>query len=199
MAGDNKEDSGMSKGMIMKMIEFLLALFGVKMGKGGGMPLDQAIKQPGAENQAVNMLEDKMTQWACKQALKFPALREIAKDYLNDNPGVNEFAQKVLDNPKLQDFKKDLQDKGFLDDIGLNAQKNASQSDKKADVNVPKATDEVNASNNETKDSPLEMSAPKSSSTMENVIASVDYQLPEQSKEQNSEPQQENSNQMRPS
>lgn len=185
MADDNDDSSEKSKGIIEKMIELLLKMFGknVGNGKGGGMPLDQAIKQPGAENHAVNILDDKMAQWACKQALKLPGLSDMAKDYLNDHPQVKEFAQKVLDNPKLKDFKSDLQERGLLDKVGLNAEKTNSQSKEKG-ADKP----------------PLEMSAPKSSATALDSINSIDN-YPESgpsNSEQNSAPQAESTNEMRP-
>lgn len=184
---DAKQESNdspeMSKGLIMKVIELLLKLFGVNLGKGGGMPLDQAIKQPQAEQKAVEILEDKTTQWLCKQALKIPGVEDMAKDYLNDNPEVKAFAQKVLDNPKLQDFKNDLQQSGMLDKMELNAKNtNSPQAEKQADL------------------SPLEMGSPKSSQAISKGLGdSDDYPMSEPSFEKNSAPQEESSNQMRPS
>lgn len=175
MANENNDASENTKGFIMKLIESLLKLFGVKLGNGGGMPLDQAIKQPGAEKVAENMLEDKMTQWACKQALKIPGLRDIAKDYLNNNPDVKEFAQKVLDSPKLKDFKKDLEAKGLLEQVGLNAKKE-------------------NASDKQASGTPLEMSSPTNSTMNRNNREDQLDNYPTTS-EQNTAPQYETTNQ----
>ncbi|KTD09025.1 hypothetical protein Lgra_2260 [Legionella gratiana] len=181
---ERTESNENNNNLLMKMIESLFNLFGIKLGKGGGMPLNEAIKQPGAEQHAVGMLEDKTTQWLCQQALKIPGVSDMAQDYLNNNPAVKAFAQKVLDNPRLTDFKQDLKESGFLDKMDLDAKKSSMpQGDKQAE------------------DVSLAMTAVKDTRNIQgthDLVSNIDLPVSDETcTEQNTIPKEENTSQVR--
>jgi len=123
----SEEEHGFLYNFFKKFIEKILAFFGIQLG-ATGTGLNDAIKQPGAHEHVIGQLtKSPFIQTCIVAAFDNPQLKQIASDYMNANPEMKEFAQEILDDPRMSNLKKNLDKNDSLKGTGLSSKENKPQ------------------------------------------------------------------------
>lgn len=107
LSPQKEKDDEQNMSLFMKLLEELLALFGLSFGKGG-VPLDDKfISSPEnrkmVKDKAIEMLNHPLGKAVLNLGLKIPGVRNMIKSHLEANPELAELAKEIISkNPSLQ-------------------------------------------------------------------------------------------------